>query len=534
VASVVGSKNIPFTLLAAIAAVPEQTLQSGLKALQSAEFLYETGLYPDLEYSFKHTLTHEVAYRGLLRERRRALHAQIVDVIERLHGDRVSGQVERLAHHALRGELRDKAVHYLQQAGRKAAERSALGDARGWFEQALAVLAELPETASTLQQGVEVRLELRLVLTQLGEVRQALERLHEAETLADRSNDERQRGRVCATVTNVHSLVGELDEALATGKRALAIAGRLEDVRLRIVATTYLQQAHYLRGEYEHVVTLATDNLRRLPAEWVYDHLGAWGPPAVNDRCWLVLSLAQLGRFGEAAEHAAQAIRLAEPTQHATTVGLAHRAAGALHLVKGEWARARQLSEYGFTVFRTGNVVIQLPSALAASAWASAQLGDATEALNQMRLCEEVMERFVAARIVGHLGWSYHALGRAALLLGMLDEATRLGERAVQFSPQHPGFAAHAHHLLGDVAGHPDRFDAERAAGHYRQALTLAEPRGMRPLVAHCHRGLGTLCLRTDKPIPAREHFTAAATMYREMDMPVWLETLEAQSHALI
>jgi tetratricopeptide (TPR) repeat protein len=194
--------------------------------------------------------------------------------------------VERLARHALRGEMWEKATHYLREAGLKAAARSALPDARGWFEQALGALEELSPSPSTLTQGLEIRLELRLVLNQLGEVRQAPERLREAEALAERLNDERQRGRVGAMVTNLHSLLGELEEALVTGNRALEIAARLGDARLRILRTTYLEQAHYFRGEYERVVELATGNLAILPAEWVYESLGVqirfparWRPP---------------------------------------------------------------------------------------------------------------------------------------------------------------------------------------------------------------------------------------------------------------
>ena len=96
-------------------------------------------------------------------------------------------------------------------------------------------------------------------------------------------------------------------------------------------------------------------------------------------------------------------------------------------------------------------------------------------------------------------------------------------------SRHYPGFAADAQHLLGDVATHPDRFDAESGEAHYRQALALAEPRGMRPLVAHCHVGLGKLCRRTGKQQEAGEHLTTATTMYREMDMGFWLTRAEAE-----
>jgi predicted ATPase len=104
VASVVG-KDVPLALLRAIAELPDEALRRGLDHLQAAEFVYETGLFPDLEYTFKHALTHEVTYGGLLHERRRELHARIVEAIETLHRGRLGEQIERLAHHAFRGEL---------------------------------------------------------------------------------------------------------------------------------------------------------------------------------------------------------------------------------------------------------------------------------------------------------------------------------------------------------------------------------------------------------------------------------------------
>jgi tetratricopeptide (TPR) repeat protein len=162
-----------------------------------------------------------------------------------------------------------------------------------------------------------------------------------------------------------------------------------------------------------------------------------------------------------------------------------------------------------------------------------AQLGEASEALSRLRDGEELVEARRRRGVVVNLGLGYHALGRACLLLDWLDEARRLGDRAVESSPHHPGFAAHALHLLGDIATHPDRFDAERGEAHYRGALALAEPRGMRPLVAHCHLGLGKLYRRTGKPEQAREHLTTATAMYREMDMLFWLKQAEAEMSEL-
>jgi tetratricopeptide (TPR) repeat protein len=170
-----------------------------------------------------------------------------------------------------------------------------------------------------------------------------------------------------------------------------------------------------------------------------------------------------------------------------------------------------------------------LRRAVASSAWMLAALGQASEALSRLREGEQLVERQTASGVVGTGGLDYQHLGRACLLLGRIDEARRLGYRAVEFSARQPGRAARTLHLLGDIATHPDRFDAESGEAYYRKALALAEDRGMRPLVSHCHLGLGKLSRRTGKREQAQEHLTTATTMYREMGMTYWLEKAEAE-----
>jgi tetratricopeptide (TPR) repeat protein len=150
-----------------------------------------------------------------------------------------------------------------------------------------------------------------------------------------------------------------------------------------------------------------------------------------------------------------------------------------------------------------------------------------SQARDRVQESEQVVERFAASGHAGYAPWGYHAMGRACFLLGRLDEARGWGERAVEAEPAHPGFGAHAEHLLGEIASHPDRFDPERSEAHYRRALALAEPRGMRPLVAHCHLGPGRLARQTGARERAAEHLTTAAAMYREMDMRLWLPQAE-------
>jgi len=124
-------------------------------------------------------------YGSLLLERRRVLHARIVAALEALAGDPVAEQVERLAHHALRGEVWDKALAYCRQAGAKAATQSAHREAVALYEQALVALEHLPESRATCEQAFDLRLDLRYSLIPLGELGRVLDYLHEAEPLAE-------------------------------------------------------------------------------------------------------------------------------------------------------------------------------------------------------------------------------------------------------------------------------------------------------------------------------------------------------------
>ena len=227
-AAVIGTE-VPWPLLQAIAEVPEEALHRSLTHLQAAEFLYETRLFPEHEYTFKHALTHEVAYGSLLQERRRTLHARIVEALERLFPDHLAEQVERLAHHACRGEVWEKAVAYSRQSGAKATARAAYREAVAYFEQALEALPRLPEHRDTREQAIDLRLDLRNALFPLGDFGRILDLLREAESLAEALGDQGRLGRVSAFMIAAFQMRGDPDRALASGQRTLSIAEALGD-----------------------------------------------------------------------------------------------------------------------------------------------------------------------------------------------------------------------------------------------------------------------------------------------------------------
>ncbi|PYN83917.1 MAG: hypothetical protein DMD96_00325 [Candidatus Rokuibacteriota bacterium] len=259
-AAVIG-KDVPMPLLLAIADTPEPEVRAELTHLQAAEFLYETRLFPDLEHTFKHALTHEVAYQGLLHDRQRALHARITEAIEQLAPARVAEQTERLAHHAQRGGLWEKAVAYLRQAGLRAMVRAANREASAHLEQALSAIRRLPEGRETTELTIDIHIDLRNALLALGDRARMADHLHEAEVLARTLGDPHRLGRIATFMVNLCVITGDYDQAVRFGQEALSIARTLGNRLIEVVATSNLGITHVARGEFSDAATLLERNV---------------------------------------------------------------------------------------------------------------------------------------------------------------------------------------------------------------------------------------------------------------------------------
>jgi class 3 adenylate cyclase/tetratricopeptide (TPR) repeat protein len=314
-AAVIGTE-VPLSLLQTIADLPEVTLHRGLAHLQAAEFLYEMRLFPEREYTFKHALTHEVAYSMLLQERRRVLHARIVEAIEALAEDRLTEHVDRLAHHALRGEVWDKAVAYLQQAGTQALTRSANQEAVAAFEQALMAMQHLPEHRDTLAQAIDLRLALHNALFPLGELRRLFIYLQEAAGLAETLDDQYRLGWVTIYLLAYFQRACEPDQALVFGQRALAIAAVLGDVGLTVLTQHHLGGVYRSLGDYSQAAEFFRKNVACLQGALLHERFGQYHLVSVFSRSFLATCLAECGAFGEGRELAEEGGRIAEAAEH--------------------------------------------------------------------------------------------------------------------------------------------------------------------------------------------------------------------------
>ena len=527
-AAVIG-KDVAFILLHAIADDAEEGVRRQLALLQSAEFLYETRLFPDSEYTFKHALTQEVAYGSLLIDRRRAIHARIVEAIERLQGDRLGEQVEWLAHHALRAELWDKALLYGRQAGGKAMARWALRDAGTHVERALAATTHLPETREGTEQAIDVRLELRNAIHTLGEVERAMGLMREAETLAERLGDETRMGKVSLSLSVGLWMLGHSGEAQEPGERALAIAESTDDDPLRHMARLQLARLHHDRGDYRQAVAAFRDSLSTLGTTGIRTHTLTPMPPMMQSMTYLAWSLAELGEFGEAIRRTEESLRAAEALENPLGLIMACMGVGMVHVRQGNAHAAMTALEQGLQVcYKFGFTALAFHGVAASLGTAYALANRTAEAIPLLRKVADqaASMKLVSDHLVGAI-----PLGQVLLVTGRIEEAAQLGRHGLGLARQHKqrGHEVYALRLLGEVAARRDPSDVQGAEAHYRGAIGLAHELGMRPLVAHCDLGLGKLYRRMGKREPAHEHLTSAITMYREMDMRFWLEEAEAE-----
>jgi class 3 adenylate cyclase/tetratricopeptide (TPR) repeat protein len=518
-AAVIGTE-VPLPLLHHIAELPEDALYRGLAHLQDTEFLYETRLFPDQVYTFKHALTHEVAYGSLLQERRRALHAQIVAAQETLVGDRLDEQVDLLAQHAVRGQVWDKALTYGRQAGDKALAGSAYRAAVGYFEQALEALTHLSPERPTLEQAVDLRLRLCGALVPLVQNEQMLTYLREAEALSEELGDQRRLGRIYGLRASTLRRMYDYEPALTYCQRAHAIATTLGDVDTQMWVNYDMSQLYFDLGGYRQAMECLQQMLMILQGIPPNQSFSGFVFPSVQARTWMVSCLRELGKFADGVSYGEDALQIAETVGRPNERLAVYRRMGHLHVCQGTLHQAIPLLERATALSHDVDmpIVYRLSAAYLALAYALA--GRATEALAALEQVGETTDLPITSL----------TCEEAYLRAGCVEDAHQLTQRELAKARQRNmrGQEARALWLLGEIAMRRDPPAVSSAEAHYQQALALAEELGMRPLQAHCHLGLGTLYTTTDQREQARAELSAAIALYHAMEMTFWLPQAEA------
>ena len=277
IAAAIG-REFTYELIFAVSALAPMDLDAALERLTASGLISRRGMPPDATYSFKHALVQDAAYATMLKSRRRQLHASIAKVLVERFPAMAESLPEVVAHHFTEAGLATEAIAYWLKAGRLAYARSANGEAAKSFEKALHVLETLPQTRETLEQGFGFRLELRQVLALLGEVQAALERLREAEVLAERLDDDHRRGRVGA----IHDECPQQSWRAGRGARVRQPrAGGRRAPRGPETAHFHHELIWSRRTTTGETTSgwssLLPATLRQLPPDWVDEHFGLSG-----------------------------------------------------------------------------------------------------------------------------------------------------------------------------------------------------------------------------------------------------------------
>lgn len=514
-ASVIGH-HVPFALLQAISGLSEGELRDLLNALQTAVFLYATRLFPDLQYTFKHSLTHDVAYAGLLNRHRRSIHARIVGAIEMLYADRLNEQIERLADHALRGEIWEKAVGYLRQAGTRAAEREAYVEAVTLFEQALGALVQLPESRATLELAIDLRFDIRNVLQPLGDRVRIATYLHEAELLTVRLNDKSRTGWVQSYLTEQLWMLGRYAEAVKAGKSAISIAEQLDDLPLQVVTNLPLGLAYHTRGDYRQAIDCFNWIATRLGARESRERFGMFVLPAAFSRSFMAWGLAELGDFDDGLKIGCEALTISEAAGHPFSCGYAHLGLGVLALRQGNVRRALRSFEQALAAGAFADSPVGFAFVALHLGYALALLGRSEEGIAILEKSIKVAETkgFVARHA---LRLSY--VSEAYFLVGNDNEAMKAGMRALELARAHHERAneAYALRILGRIKARGG--DPIKSEARYREALAMSKILGLRPLEAHCHRDIAELLMERGHAVAARVHETSAMALVHALKM---------------
>jgi len=510
-------------VLERVAGESADVLQRSLRRLEAAGLLVERVDRAQLGYEFKHALTQAVTYDTLLHEYRRKLHRAILMALEG------TADFDVLARHAVCGELWDRAVVYLREAGRQRAAQFASREALAYFERALSALEHLPKSREALETAFDIHCDLRNVLAPLGQDERLLKVLVSARAIGEDLGDEARLARIHSFLSNYYGNVGRSDLALETGERALALGERVGAVDLLIVGNLSVGMIYRTLGDFPKARDFFLRALAHIDPGRQLDRLKQVGLPAVRARGHLAWTLADLGEFPAAREAASEALSIADRTNHPYDIAHACLGLGGVHLRQGQFDAAIAILTRGLAI---AEKVPLLRAPIAADLGvAQAHCGriaegltfvdDAVRQANIMGRASRLPLLIVKCGVVHLLAGDASSAGRCA------DEAQRLA-----IAQKERANVAHATLLLAAVRAVEETGSLE-AERHYLAALLLAQELSMRTLAAHCHAGLAQHYTRASVSHKAKEHLAAATSLYRAMGMCYWLEQLVADSTAL-
>jgi DNA-binding SARP family transcriptional activator len=511
VAAVIG-REFEFVLLQQASGLAEDETAAGVEELVRRRVLHGLGE----RFDFTHDRIRNVTYDRLLVPRRKLLHRRIAEALEGARMDGPDIEALSIGLHYRDAEMWNKAVEYLRLASKHAADRGAYHGSSSCSEEALAALRHLPESRERMERIYDVSGELRGALIPLGDLTRQVQTLAEMVALAEALGDRVRLATILASAGYTVGALGEHRRAIDIATRARALGEETGDLHAQVGADAMMGRACYALGDYPHTIEVATRAFAALPGTLAYETFGRRSTfQSVGGRVWVAMSLAEQGHFGEANMRAEEGVSIADTAKAPHERVWSRFGAGRVAFVQGELERAAAFLE---AILPQARSELSIYISRIASTLGSVRLlaGRTAEALP---LLEQAAEHGQAIGFMHGHSLVLALLAEGYLGAGRVDDASRTADEALALARKlgERGWEAWTLRLLAEL-------EAERSPAssvtRYREALALTDELGMRPLQAHCRRGLGGVARD-------RAELAAAIELYREMGMTFWLRRAE-------
>jgi class 3 adenylate cyclase/predicted ATPase len=503
-AAVIGSE-VPLPLLQAIAELPEAALHRGLTHLQAAELLYETRLFPERAYTFKHDLTQQVAYQSLLASTRQRYHAKLAQALE-AQPETMEMQPELLAHHCTEAGLAEQAVGHWQRAGERSNVRSAYVEAVAHLTRGLEVLRTLPEGLARARHELDMQIALgqALQVTKGNSVPEVGHAYARARELCQQVGDTPQLFVALPGLTEFYRARGELEAARELGEQLLALTQSQHDPGRLAYAYSVLGRVLLFLGEFVPARAHLDRGLaipegpqdRSLPS--IFD--GAARVIALGTTSWV---LWLLGYPDQALTRSHAMLTHAHELQHAFSLARALNNVMTLHKLRGEAKATQEWAEAALAIHTEQGFGQNLGAAIFTRGWALAAQGRHEEGIAQM--CQGLATRraegagTTLAEYSGRLGEAYGRIGQAEKGLHLLAEALAVVDKGDRW------YEAELRRIKGELLLRQDVADTPQAESCFQQALAVARRQQAKAYELRAAVSLSRLWQQQDKHAEARE-----------------------------
>jgi tetratricopeptide (TPR) repeat protein len=466
-------REFALNLVQRVTAKSNDELEQMLTQLQLGEFIYEQPAVGEVEYSFKHALTQEVAYNSLLVERRRAIHEKTANAIEALFNERLEDHYTELAYHFLRSPDAAKAIRYAQLTADQAINRAAYSEASSLIKASLKLLDRLPEGSERLRAEFALRrIENTVAFALLGggsqERERAVRRMCE---LGESIGEKRQLLFGLTGLCQLHFGRGEVSEGLELATRCLGLAEETQDPESLAVAGHYVALLAHSSGNLQQAVSHFHDAVRYADQANVNVlHIGL----LFNTQVALVLAqdLHLLGRVDEALKVSEQGLRYARQSKHPFSLSFT-LCSPILRYLRREPEIALARAEEAISLAEENGFAVWLAWARFSRGWALAELGQLAQGVVEMEAAIANFRRMGGVPNLPHaialVAHGYARMGQTEKALALLDESLALVERGEKL--EH----AEILRLKGEVLLMGDRSETAEAETCFREALSIAQ-----------------------------------------------------------